>query len=106
MARFHETYDLLLTPAMPLPAFKVGQLMPDDNRYGDAWTGWSPFTYPFNLTQQPASSVPCGLTRHGLPVGLQIVGRFGEDLTVLMASQAFESIAPFARLSAPRGHAA
>lgn len=106
MARFHETYDLLLTPAMPLPAFKVGQLMPDDNRYGDAWTGWSPFTYPFNLTQQPASSVPCGLTRHGLPVGLQIVGRFGEDLTVLMASQAFESITPFARLSAPRGHAA
>ncbi len=105
MARFHERFDLLLTPAMPLPAFKVGQLMPDDNRYGDKWTGWSPFTYPFNLTQQPASTVPCGLTRAGLPVGLQIVGRFGEDLTVLMASQAYEAAAPFARIAAPRGSA-
>jgi len=105
MARFHERFDLLLTPAMPLPAFKVGQLMPDDTRYGDRWTGWSPFTYPFNLTQQPASTVPCGLTRGGLPVGLQIVGRFGEDLTVLMASQAYEAAAPFAPISAPRGSA-
>jgi aspartyl-tRNA(Asn)/glutamyl-tRNA(Gln) amidotransferase subunit A len=105
MARFHERFDLLLTPAMPLPAFKVGQLMPDGNRYGDKWTGWSPFTYPFNLTQQPASSVPCGLTRNGLPVGLQIIGRFGEDLTVLMASQAYEAAAPFARIAAPRGSA-
>lgn len=105
MARFHERYDLLLTPAMPIPAFKVGQLMPDDNRYGEKWTGWSPFTYPFNLTQQPASTVPCGLTRGGLPVGLQIVGRFGEDLAVMMASRAFEEAAPFARLDAPRGSA-
>lgn len=105
MARFHERYDLLLTPSMPIPAFTVGQLMPDDNRYGDKWTGWSPFTYPFNLTQQPASSVPCGLTRSGLPVGLQIVGRFGEDLTVMMASQAFETVAPFDRIDRPRGSA-
>lgn len=103
MARFHEKYDLLLTPTMPLPAFKVGQLMPDDNQYGDRWTGWSPFTYPFNLTQQPASSIPCGLTRGGMPVGLQIVGRFGEDLTVLAASRAYEEAAPFLPLEAPRG---
>ena len=39
------------------------------------WTGWTPFTYPFNLTQQPAATVPCGFTAAGLPAGLQIVGR-------------------------------
>lgn len=105
MARFHERYDLLLTPTMPLPAFNVGQLMPEPNPYGSEWTGWSPFTYPFNLTQQPASSVPCGLTRGGMPVGLQIVGRFGADNDVLMASRAIEAALGFTPLDAPRGSA-
>jgi Asp-tRNA(Asn)/Glu-tRNA(Gln) amidotransferase A subunit family amidase len=54
MARFHEKYDLLLTPQMPIPAFEVGRVTPADGSYGERWIAWSPYTYPFNLTQQPA----------------------------------------------------
>ena len=74
MRRFHERYDLLLSPAMPITALKVGLETPDDGNFGDDWSGWSPYTYPFNLTQQPAASVPSGLARNGLPMGVQIVG--------------------------------
>src|SRR5882757_10889596 len=62
MARFHERYDLLLTPQMPIPAIEVGHVTPPDGSYGDRWIAWSPYTYPFNLTQQPAASVPCGFS--------------------------------------------
>ena len=91
MREFHRDYDLLLTPALSVPAFEVGRLRPpgwpEDNTY---WTDWTPFTFPFNLTQQPACSVPCGFTATGLPVGLQIVApNYREDL-VLRAAYAFE----------------
>ena len=89
--RFHETYDLLLTPSLPLPAFEVGDLVPRSGDWGTAWCDWAPFSYPFNLTTQPAASVPCGLTNAGLPIGLQIVGAVGADALVLRASRAFES---------------
>lgn len=102
MARFHARYDLLLTPSLAVPAFEAGRLTPRHGRYGADWTRWTPFTYPFNLTQQPAASVPCGLTAAGLPVGLQIVGAFGADPLVLRAAAAFEADRPFARISAPR----
>ena len=59
------------------------------------WTDWTPFTYPFNLTQQPAASIPCGLTSRGLPVGLHIVGPRYADARVLRAARAFESLQPF-----------
>ena len=64
--------DFLLTPSLAVTAFDVGKISPyaDDS----SWPSWTPFSYPFNLTQQPAASVPCGRTRAGLPVGLQIVG--------------------------------
>jgi len=101
-ARFHQRYDLLLTPSMPLPAFEVGHLMPPSGDWGDTWTNWSPFSYPFNLTQQPAASIPCGLTRAGLPIGLQIVGALGADALVLRASRAFEAARSFGFLDAPR----
>ena len=101
-ARFFERYDLLLTPTMPLPAFDVGQVVPPSGEGGEAWTDWSPFTYPFNLTQQPAASIPCGLTRDGLPIGLQIVGAIGADALVLRASRAFEEARPFCALKDPR----
>src|SRR5215831_13086874 len=101
-ARFFERYDLLLTPAMPLPAFEVGHVVPPSGDGGEAWTDWSPFTYPFNLTQQPAASIPCGLTRDGLPIGLQIVGAIGADALVLRASRAFEEARPFGGLTEPR----
>lgn len=100
MARFHARYDLLLSPTMPLPAFEAGRLTPAHGRYGEVWTNWSPFTYPFNLTQQPAVSVPSGLTRDGLPAGLQIVAPFGADRLALRAAVAFEAAA--APIGTPR----
>jgi aspartyl-tRNA(Asn)/glutamyl-tRNA(Gln) amidotransferase subunit A len=102
MARFHERFDLLLTPALPIPAFAVGRNAPAEGPYAGEWENWTPFTYPFNLTQQPAASVPCGLTAAGLPAGLQIVGRFGEDALVLQAARAYEAAHPFPQIREPR----
>ena len=90
MRRFHTEYDLLLPPATAVPAFDVGHLWPPDRSAG--WD-WTPFSFPFNLTQQPACSVPCGFTETGLPVGLQIVSdNFREDLE-LRAARSFEDAA-------------
>jgi aspartyl-tRNA(Asn)/glutamyl-tRNA(Gln) amidotransferase subunit A len=93
MGRFHTEYDLLLTPAVPIPAFETGREMPADSPH-QRWTSWTPFTYPFNLTQQPAASVPCGFTSEGLPVGLQIVGAKYEDALVLRAAHAYQTANP------------
>lgn len=101
MAQFHARFDLLLTPALPLPAFAVGRNTPEHGGYGEDWTRWTPFTYPFNITQQPAISLPCGLTGAGLPAGLQLVGAFGADALVLRAAAAFEMLRPFARVDVP-----
>ena len=95
MRRFHETYDLLLTPTLPLAAFEAGQERPDPV-HQPRWINWAPFSNPFNLTQQPAASVPCGLTTAGLPVGLQIVGPMHADALVLRAARSFESSASLA----------
>lgn len=85
---FHDTYDLLLTPSLPIPAFTAGQEVPDG--WGDPrWMSWTQFTYPFNMTQQPAATLPCGFTSAGLPVGLQVVGKRHDDAKVLAACQAF-----------------
>ena len=96
MHRFFTRFDLLLTPTMPLAAFPVGMDWPEQvaGQQRDRLS-WTPFTYPFNLTGQPAISVPCGWTAEGLPVGLQIVGRRFADATVLAAAAAFETIAPW-----------
>ena len=81
MNEFHRDYDLLLTPTLPLAAFDAGKEVADLLRE-KRWTDWTPFTYPFNLTQQPAASIPCGLTKDGLPVGLHIVGpRYADALS-------------------------
>jgi aspartyl-tRNA(Asn)/glutamyl-tRNA(Gln) amidotransferase subunit A len=94
MARFHEDYDLLLTPQMPLEAFEAGKNFPD-GRDMHEWVDWCPFTYPFNLTMQPAASVPCGFGDEGLPVAFQLVGRRYDDSTVLRAARAYEKAHPF-----------
>jgi aspartyl-tRNA(Asn)/glutamyl-tRNA(Gln) amidotransferase subunit A len=94
MARFHERYDLLLTPQMPLEAFETGVDIPA-GREKSEWINWSPFTYPFNLTMQPACSVPCGFGKDGLPVAFQLVGRQWEDALVLRAARAYERARPF-----------
>lgn len=95
MSRFHERYDLLLTPSLPLTAFDVGVDTPLDPD-GNSWANWTPFTFPFNLTGQPAASVPCGLAPDGLPIGLQIVGPRYADALVLRAARAFETVSPIA----------
>jgi len=94
MNRFHETYDLLVTPTVPITAFAAGQDVPDPSKQ-KKWTEWAPFSYPFNLTRQPAANVPCGFTSEGLPVGLQIIGQLYADDLVLRACRAFEAMRPF-----------
>src|SRR5207302_832706 len=71
--QFHERFDLLLTPTLPIPAFEAGHEVPQ-GWPGRRWQNWTPFTYPFNLTQQPAISVLCGMTTSRLPIGLQLIG--------------------------------
>jgi aspartyl-tRNA(Asn)/glutamyl-tRNA(Gln) amidotransferase subunit A len=96
MRQFMGGYDLLLTPSVAIPAFDA---QPAGQRPMDAQSmlGWSPFSYPFNLTQQPACTIPCGLTSQGLPIGLQIVGPMFGDALVLRAARAYESGHPIAR---------
>lgn len=93
MALFHNKYDLLLTPTLPITAFAAGREVPEDWP-STRWPSWTPFTYPFNLTGQPAISVPCGFATSGLPIGLQIVGPKFEDAAVLRAAQAYQLAAP------------
>jgi aspartyl-tRNA(Asn)/glutamyl-tRNA(Gln) amidotransferase subunit A len=111
MEVFFNQYDLLLTPTLAVPAFPRHkrpegvdlreinpQLFYPNEIAGRQVTprhGFYPFTYPFNITGQPAASVPCGFSKEGLPIGLQIVGRIGEDATVLQASAAFEQAHPW-----------
>jgi len=91
MNLFHRDYDLLVTPTLSVAAFDAGKEFPENNR---RWTDWTPFSFPFNLTQQPAASIPCGLTRAGLPVGLHLVGPKHADALVLRAARAFETVRP------------
>lgn len=93
MAEFHQRYDLLLTPMMPVPALPVGRDLNDPAAESE-WIDWSPFSYPFNMTRQPACSIPCGLTGAGLPIGLQIVGPLYAEDRVLRAARAFETTQP------------
>lgn len=93
LSHFHERWDLLLTPTLPIAAFEAGRDVPAGSGL-ESWPEWTPFTYPFNLTQQPAATVPCGFTAAGLPVGLQIVGRRHADALVLRAARAYETAHP------------
>ncbi|MEU5844122.1 amidase [Rhodococcus sp. NPDC047139] len=85
MGIFHQKYNVLITPTMPIPAFEAGHDVPPGSS-ATSWPQWTPFTYPFNLTQQPAISLPVGTTSAGLPVGLQIIGpRHSDDLLLAVA---------------------
>jgi aspartyl-tRNA(Asn)/glutamyl-tRNA(Gln) amidotransferase subunit A len=102
MRQFMESYDLLLTPTLPATAFTAGLDAPDEwPRSTLTPLDWTPFTYPFNLTGQPAATVPCGFDREGLPIGLQIVGRWRDDTTVLRAAVAFEEAMPWSATRPP-----
>ncbi|WP_353942762.1 amidase [Streptomyces sp. HUAS MG91] len=99
MGVFHSTYDVLVTPTLPVTAFEAGVEVPRGSGLR-RWTGWTPFTYPFNLTQQPAATVPVGVDGDGLPVGLQVVGARHQDGLVLRVAHALYE-AGVAGLDAP-----
>jgi amidase len=95
---FFQTYDLLILPTVAVRPFPVGQPYPMviNGKALENYTQWFFLTYGITLTGLPAISVPCGLTRDGLPVGLQIVGRRRQESAVLTAAAAFERAAPWA----------
>ena len=97
MEDFFDTYDLLLSPTMPTPAFEIGR-KPSviGGREVDPMWGFIPFTFPINMTGQTASSVPCGFSSDGLPIGLHIIGPRRAEARVLQASAAFERARPWA----------
>ena len=97
-ARFFAAYDLLLTPATATTAFAIGEYPETVGGKAVAHRrfGFTPFTYLFNLTGNPAATVPCGFDSEGMPVGLQLVGNLEDEMTVLAASAAFESARPWA----------
>jgi aspartyl-tRNA(Asn)/glutamyl-tRNA(Gln) amidotransferase subunit A len=102
--RWFEDWDFLLTPAVSVAAFPAEKLMPAHWPQHDwDWVSWAEFSYPFNMSWNPAASVPCGFTTDGLPIGLQIVGRRFDDLGVLQAAAAFERIQPWADKRPPLG---
>jgi aspartyl-tRNA(Asn)/glutamyl-tRNA(Gln) amidotransferase subunit A len=95
--RFFESYDLLLTPTLPVPPFGVGVDVPPELPERSI-VSWVYYTYPFNLTGNPAASIPCGFTGDGLPVGLQIVTGTNRETDLLRAAAAFETAHPWAQV--------
>jgi len=98
ISRHFKSYDILITPTLACTAFKLGTDWAheiDGKDVSKDGLAWQPYTYPFNLSGHPAASIPCGWSKDGLPIGMQIVGKRLDDLTVLQVSQAFEEIAPW-----------
>ncbi len=88
----------MVTPTLACTAFELGSdwaLNIDGKDVSKQPLAWQHYTYPFNLSGHPAASIPCGWSKDGLPIGMQIVGKRLDDLTVLQVSQAFEEIAPW-----------
>jgi aspartyl-tRNA(Asn)/glutamyl-tRNA(Gln) amidotransferase subunit A len=89
MSKFHTQYDLLLCPVMPCQPWQAGRATPAPLPEDD-WS-WCPFAYPFNLTRQPAASVPLGRDENGLPLAVQVIAAAGRDGLVLRAARAIEA---------------
>ena len=102
MRDLFDRYDLLLTPTTAVPAFPVGEhpAIIGGHPVMPFW-GYTPFTFVFNMTTQPAASIPCGFSSDGMPIGLHIIGRIGEETTVLRASAAFEKARPWVEKRPP-----
>jgi aspartyl-tRNA(Asn)/glutamyl-tRNA(Gln) amidotransferase subunit A len=94
MRKFHQRFDLLITPGVSVPAL-LAKASHEWELTVDKFLGWTPFSYPFNLTQQPACVCPCGFTRDGLLMAMQIVGPMHGDALVLRAARAFELAQPW-----------
>ena len=88
-----EQYDYLISPTVPITAFEAGRDIPKDTDM-ESWVEWCSFSFPINLSQQPACTVPCGKSKAGLPMGLQIIGARGADEKVLSAAMAYELMHP------------
>ena len=86
-------YDLVIAPGTAIPAFEVCKLAPDEAKLSE-WYLWAGFTFPINLSTQPAAVVPNGQTKGGLPISLQIIGARGADAKVLGAAAAYEAAFP------------
>ena len=84
-------YDFILSPGTSIPAFEAGAEVPAGSGL-KRWTEWASFSFPINLSQQPAAVIPCGTTQAGLPVALQIIGARGEDAKVLSLAAALEPL--------------
>jgi Asp-tRNA(Asn)/Glu-tRNA(Gln) amidotransferase A subunit family amidase len=95
--QFFESYDLLLTPTLPVAPFGVGVNVPPQLPERSI-VSWVFYTYPFNLTGNPAASIPCGFTDEGLPVGLQMVTATNCETDLLRAAAAFEEAHPWAHV--------
>ena len=94
--KFFQEYDILLTPSTAVPPLNPGEIFPAKIRDKSVSpTEWFSFSYPFNLAWLPAASIPCGWTKNGLPVGLQIIGKKWDDKTVLQVSKAYEELNPW-----------
>ncbi len=93
MHTFFDRFDLLVMPTVAVPAFELGRSAPADFSGAD-FADWSLFTYPFNLGQNPAATVPCGKTSKGLPIGIQIVGRKFDDARVIGVAKALQEHCP------------
>ena len=94
--QLHADYDFIATPTLPIPAFEAGTEVPPGQGMR-RWHDWAPFSYPFNLSQQPAASLPCGMTAAGLPIGLQLVADKYADATLLDACEQLEAHCPVKR---------
>ena len=102
MARFFDSYDLLLSPVLAVPAFPIMQFPETiDGKSVDPMWGYTPFTHPINMSWQTAATVPCGFSSKGLPIGLHIIGPRGAEVRVLRASAAFEEARPWAQHRPP-----
>ena len=96
ICRHFKNYDILITPTLSCPAFELGKSFPTKIEGINVGPGaWMPFTYPFNMSGHPVASIPCGWSSEGLPIGMQIVGKRFDELTVLQVSNAFEKISPW-----------
>lgn len=94
MRQFMQRWDVLLTPSVAVPALPAGPAGHRGDYDAEAFIGFTPFSYPFNLTQQPAITLPWGLTKSGLPMGVQLVGRMFGDAQLLAVAARLESLKP------------
>ena len=94
----HGNYDVLLTPTLSVPPVKIGAFEPDADKPGQ-WLidilSFVAFTYVYNLTGQPAASVPLVWNEAGLPIGMQFIGRYGDEATLIRLSAQLEQAQPW-----------